>query len=1012
MGFALGVVALIFVGSVARNSANEFVRTADQVTQRQHVLDLIADSRKALNRAEAEQRGFLLTGSSQYLQNYDTAPATFEASMDDLRRMLGAADPDLDLAEHLGRAKLDEMQDCIRIYKTKGPEAARALIGTNLGLNLMTRFRETMIAVEARQRKALATAAAENRLNRTRVERSTFAGLIFTGLIVVASLLAVLRDLRKRTLAESRLEANLALQGLIFDSVSAAIIATDGSGRVTLFNAVAQRWLGYSAEEVFSNPAILDLIHDQSEVEQAARELEAEYGEPVSPDNVFGFKPRRGSRFVREWTFVRKDGTRFPVLLSISAIRNATGETQGLVGIAVDLTQEKAARAELDGYVHRLEASAKELQESRDVALAATRTKSEFLANMSHEIRTPMNGVMGMAHLLQSTPLTERQKGFVRTILQSAESLLTILNDILDLSKMEAGKMTLEHFPFDLRILLEDICESQAPAAHAKGLELGCVMPPSVPEFVLGDPGRLRQILTNLVSNAVKFTSEGEVTLSASVVRHGANRITYRISVRDTGIGIPPDRQERIFESFTQADGSTTRKYGGTGLGLTICRQLVELMGGAIGVMSEPGKGSEFWLEIPLHRQESPLQEGNDRHDLGGRRILIADDNATNRIVLRELLTHWNCQVVESATGEDAVDIALRDPLFDCVVLDMHMPGMDGVEVAQALRKDSRTSAIPLVLLSSSGISQTEAESESLFDAVIFKPIRSSPLYSTISHVTGGAPPAEPTAPFLSLSGEEAHMGTLRVLVVEDNVVNQMVATELLESWGCQSETADNGAAAVALYGHQRFDVILMDVQMPVMDGYEATSEIRRMEEGTGRHIPIFAMTANAMSGDRERCLKAGMDGYLSKPLQPSKLRERLLEVATEVKEESMSTNEELHEDVPLFEAQRLDETCAGKASLKLRVIERYIATSKAGADAIEAAAAEGDAVALASAAHGLKGSSLTVGSPLLSALCERIEHSAREGRIDAQAATMVRPSLLRLYGALEKLAKELLPTV
>jgi CheY-like chemotaxis protein len=338
----------------------------------------------------------------------------------------------------------------------------------------------------------------------------------------------------------------------------------------------------------------------------------------------------------------------------------------------------------------------------------------------------------------------------------------------------------------------------------------------------------------------------------------------------------------------------------------------------------------------------------------------------------------------------------------------MHMPAFDGVQTAKALRDDPHTSSIPLVLLSSSGFNPEQLEAASLFAAVLFKPIRSSPLYNAMAHVTGGAVPVAPVEDSFAFGGEEPRLRGMRVLVVEDNPVNQMVATEYLESWGCEHVTADNGAAAVALYREDSFDVVLMDVQMPIMDGFEATAEIRRIEEAGGGHVPIIAMTANAMSGDRERCLRAGMDGYLSKPLQPRVLKERLTELAAEDREVKIEMSDETMGGAPLFDPQRLDETCAGKASLKLRVIERYVATAGASASAIDAAVAAADVPGVAAAAHALKGSRLTIGSPLLSAMCERVEHAAREGAIDSDTAGQIRPSLERLQRALEDYAQEL----
>jgi len=1024
LGFFLGIAALLVVGYFAFGSANDFIRTSNDLATHQSVLKKTSELRTVLTRAESDQRGYLLTADRSMLRSFKEAPGELQRAFKELHRSSPNYDANLANAEQIADQKMREMQHTIDIFHKQGVTPAQKAGHVKSGESLMTQFRNVLNEVDRKQEQWTKTAARENHRNRKVNQVMILGGLAFAILTIVISLGFVVRDLRLRLEAENWLQQSRALQKLILDAANVAIIASDQDGRITLFNRAAEEWLGYTSKEIVGCTDLASMIHDPMEMQVARRELQREYGEDaVRNGRLFTVKPLRGERFEREWTYIRKDRSRFPAFVSFSPLYDGEGQVVGFVALASDLTREKEARAQLDQYVREIELAramtesknrelvmtAHELQESRDLAVAATRTKSEFLANMSHEIRTPMNGVMGMAHLLQGTPLNERQRGFVSTILKSAESLLTILNDILDLSKMEAGKMTLEHFPFNLRDALEDVSETLAPVAHAKGLELTCRLAPGVPEYVLGDPGRLRQIVANLVSNAIKFTAEGEVVVFAQVIRENPNRATYRISVRDTGIGIPTDRQERIFESFTQADGSTTRQFGGTGLGLAICRQLVELLGGTIGVISEPGQGSEFWFEVVLARQDSLPDARVKTHDLSGRQILIVDDNATNRTILSELLTVWNCRVRPAESGEDALAI-LRGigsaEKFDAAVLDLHMPGIDGIELARQIRYDQRFADLPMVLLSSSGYMPDESDTAALFGSVLFKPIRSSPLYDALAHVTQGAVPAANPEDSYDWKGAERLKG-LRVLVVEDNVVNQMVATELLANWGCEAFAADNGAAAVSMVEHVPFDLVLMDVQMPVMDGIEATQEIRRGEAGRNRHIPILAMTANAMSGDREHCLRAGMDGYLSKPLQPKKLWEQILNILDDENPGGNMSNESDFSGT-LFERSRLEETCSGKVSLIVRVIDRYIATSLTGLLELESSAVDGDAVRLASAAHALKGSSLTVGSPRVAELCQTIEHESREGIVNVVAASRVRASLLELHATLQAYEAEI----
>ncbi len=774
----------------------------------------------------------------------------------------------------------------------------------------------------------------------------------------------MLLDITARKEAEEAALRQQELTEQILDQLPIAVFLKNRNGQFVRFNRQFKLFAKRSREEMLNKQDSSFSVLPWPDTSQQDDELAWKTGQLVTTE--------------RRLTNVNPP---LDVLMNRIVIDIGRGESY-LLGFSIDISEQRAAR--------------EAMQRAVESAEAASRAKSEFLANMSHEIRTPMNGILGMTELALDTPLSRDQREYLSLVKSSADALLIIINDILDFSKIEAGKFDIDEVLFDLRKLIIDTAKSMSLRAHQKSLELVCDVPASLPRFMKGDPGRLRQVLVNLLGNAIKFTHHGEIVLGVRVFSEEGEYSTLEFSVRDTGIGIPPEKQMHIFEAFSQVDGSTTRLYGGTGLGLTICKRLVALMHGQMDLISTPGLGSLFKFTVRLRQAGSVLQAPFPSDVLKGKTALVVDDNATNRRVLVGILGQAGLHVSQCSSGREALTLLSVQAKPSLLILDGNMPEMDGFATAALVLQQPNPPAL-LLLISADQQADKERARHLGLDHYLVKPVSGPELIGSIQTLLGQRPSSSTLLP-LTPFARDTPKGALHILLAEDNLINQQLVLRLFEKLGHRLTLVDNGAAAVALATKESFDLIFMDVQMPEMDGLIATAHIRQWEQQHGGHTPIVAMTARAMQGDRERCIAAGMDDYLSKPIHTQRVHQLLAQYCRTdpqpLKHEILQWNKALI---------RLD----GDAELLLELAEIFLKDGPTLTQQLEDALARSDDPAVRRDLHSLKGVLVNFGAYHAAQQAELLEEAMeQDAERAAEAALMVRlnNALQDVYSALQEL--------
>lgn len=993
LSFGMMTAVLLSIGSAAYQKSVHLITSTETVLETHHALEQFITLRSQVKNIEIIQHRYAISGDLKQIDRYKAAVATIQANLkalDQLHLQNSQYEQLLSLFKQAFMQEQSEMQTLMLLRQKQDISAALQFLTAQDMQESDQAFYARIERLGQEDDELLNQWSNHFQDSIDSGLYYSLRGVLFSLLVLIIAIYLIHSEIQKRQQIEGTLKQERDFTVAVIDTIAALVVVLDPQGRIVRFNRDCEQVTGYMLDEVQGKHfGDLFLLPEEKElVKQRFAALQA------------GQFPNHLENY-----WVTRNGDRRLISWSNTVLLDAAGSIEYIIGTGIDITEQRQAKEEIQRKNSQLvqqnsalKQSRKAAEKARRIAEKATQMKSTFLAVMSHEIRTPMNAVLGMTGLLLDTDLSSHQRDFAETIQVSGDNLLTLINEILDFSKLEAGEMELEVVDFNLATCLEEVIDLLAVSAQKKGLEIAALIHPNVSTGLRGDVSRLRQVLTNLTSNAIKFTAAGEVSIHVSLEAETETIAQIRFVVSDTGIGIPQEAQSKLFQPFTQVDASTTRQYGGTGLGLVICKQLVELSGGTIGLDSSEGKGSQFWFVIPFEKCSTCLiaTDVSDRTaiaNLNGLRLLVVDDNETNRKIVRYQTAAWGMQVDEACCAAEALTMmeqaVQHNRSYDVAILDMQMPEIDGEQLGRSIKAETTLASTHLIMMTSLCQQRTFSYMTDLgFSAYLVKPVKQSRLFDCLVQVTQPTPIEIQPQPSRTIEATTPSH-TLRILLAEDSPINQKVAINQLKHLGYETDVAANGREVLELMSQIEYDLILMDCQMPLMDGYTTTQAIRQRE---GAQYPIIiAMTANAMKADRDRCLAVGMDDYLSKPVQKEALALKLAqwsETIATASLTSMNANSVQTEVAKIAQQQLinwnyLNQISDGNREFERELLQVLLEILPPRLESLEQFVLQKDNEGIRQEAHFIKGSSGSTGAELMEKLAAQVEKQAQSSLME-----------------------------